>query len=276
MIQLVDDDFFISATSIEATFSDGSRLSNETANITIRTKTALGDEIWIQGASQEEDGPSAHSHIIRLIAIPAERDWRVSASYAWKLDSAWMSVPSRRGESDFEWLHWNVESYTDSVIQVDNPNSIWECDKLEIHFRPIRAGHQPASDGPVTQNEHVVLTGVQLALHLTSPIDDSTTHVSPCAASSESAPCAVVDGKVVGAARNKTYVSYFANNPQSLQLLKAGTCLTILLGFLVIGTCCLRRYHQRRLYERLRPNQDDDLTLTVEDDSNQVTQGTLS
>jgi len=262
MIQFESDKFLLSATSVEVTFSDGSAtLKDEDddstaveSHVTLHTSTPLGDELWIEiqkstkrpeqreREDDKEESSSSYSILIRLIVIPPNKDWRSSAAYTWKLDSAWMSspllisTPSSSSSSSWEsspnysnWLHWNVESYIDSVIQVSNPDdsntttttmTIWECDELIFNFRPLRA-----SAGRMAVSSQLIFTNFQLGksslldvssyptttkeimedVKIVEEVEEgeSWTYISPCSRdshnqqSSSSSHCVVVDGKVV-------------------------------------------------------------------------------
>lgn len=300
MIHYQTDEYFISATSVEATFSDGITLQDPDVKVTIHTGTPLGDEIRIhfytptfQPQNDDESAiatitsvaataPSSSSNIttsssssnsgnirrIRLVFIPPDKDWRQSASYSWKLDNAWMSADITSPESSFSWLHWNVESYIDSVVQVDDSNRLWECDELELHFRPIReAGVSRLSYKevvPVTPKERVILRGLRLGLHLSAPVNESTAIISPCS-SLHSRTCVVMDGTVQGITQVQ----------DGLPLGTVTATVVATLALLAWTADCCRRYHRSKLYERLRPSPSEDLTLQEYDSCEDSYQNTI-
>jgi hypothetical protein len=263
MIGLQNDEFLVSASSLEATFSDGVSLQDPNVNLTIHPGTTLGDEIWIQGTAPEHE-----SYIIRLVIIPPDRDWRQSASYAWKLDSAWMSAVSPEATT-YSWLHWNVESYVDSAIQADDSNEILECDELELHFRPIRedsTSRYPYTTAPMIPNERLILRGLRLGLHRSaaprnaSSTTTTTTCMSPCASTSQ--PCIVVDGAVQeGGMQRERDIPHENEGGRNARILEAGAAVaaTLALLFLTVEYC--RRYHRSKHYKQLRPTPDEDTTL---------------
>ena len=277
MIQFTTDDILISATSVETVFSDGTILGDQDYfNVSLLPGTALGDELWIEGRhrrsqEQEVQEPNEELYTIRLIVITPEKDWRTSASYAWKLDSAWMSSPpsasSSRPSDRRSWLHWNVESYIDSVIQVDDSNQIWECDELDLHFRPIREARtssaQHSNQLVTPPMERMTLKGFRLGLGFNrSVVDTGTDHYSPCA----SQPCVVVDGSVQGGTgRDKgdaasTGPSSTRSTEWEVGAQEVALLAVLLAALFILGMVCYRRYHQTKLYDRLTPLADENVT----------------
>jgi hypothetical protein len=229
MIHYQDDEFLLTASSIEATFSDGATLS--LTNITIRPSTPIGDELII---STGDD--SSNSRGVRLILISPERDWRRNQTYAWKLDNAWMSDPTA------DWLHWNVESYINSAIQVPQENNVFACALLEFHFSPIGLKHHY---DPVVTNSKVVLRDVKIGAHFSSAPQKP---YSPCADG-----CSVIDGTVTSA---------FGSATSDGTYWKVGVVLGAILIILGFSSCWCRR-RRADLYDKLSP--EEDLNLTVED-----------
>jgi hypothetical protein len=259
MASYQDGSFLFSASSLEATFSDGSTLLGGSSNFT----THFGDELWIVDGSEEE-GPS--QRIVRLIFIPPEQDWRRNQTYSWKLDSAWMSsselTPDDESSDTRSWLHWNVESYINSAIQVPEDNNIFECDELELHFRPIRD-----TDGPYhTGNERLLLKDVRFGLHL-PPNNGFTKSISPC--SDHTVSCTIVDGEV------QTHetpwdllggkIRAHSASTRTTMELEAGATLALCIA--IIALCCYywRRHQRSKLYQQLSPTPEEDLGLTVEE-----------
>jgi hypothetical protein len=227
MIHYQDNQFLLQASSIQATFSDGTTLS--LTNITTRLDTPLGDE-WVF-ANADDD-----SRYVRLILNTPIQDWRRNQTYAWKVDSASMS------DEQFTFTHWNAERFVDSQVQVPTHQSIFTTAHLEFHFRPI--GAVSRFDQVVT-NSRVVLQHVQLGAHL----DGSQTEIyNPCPGS-----CSVVDGQVAGA------FGTYTSKDEMWQL--APICSAAAAIFLLLAWWC--RCRRQELYERIVP--EEDLTLTVED-----------
>ena len=227
MIHYQDDEFLLQASSIQATFSDGTTLS--LTNITMRQDTPRGDE-WV--LTSDED----NSRIVRLILNTPSQDWRRNQTYAWKVDSASMS------DEQFTWTHFNVERFVDSKVQVPTNHSIFTTERLEFHFHPIGA---VGWHNPVVTNSKVVLQNVQLGAHL----DGSKTEIyKPCPGS-----CSVVDGRVVGA------MGTYTSTSELWQL--ATICSATAVIFMLLAWWCRRR--RQDLYQRIVP--EEDLTFTVED-----------
>ena len=280
MIQCETDDFLMSADSVEVTLPDGTTLGDQDYfNVSLVPETALGNELWIEGRRKSQPQVNEEElYIVRLILISPDKDWRTSASYAWKLDSAWMSSPgeppSPAEESPYpsSWLHWNVESYTNSVIQVNDSNHIWECDELVLNFRPIRETRTTAQypNQLATNKERVILKGLRLGLLFNrSVVHPETDYFSPC---EKSRPCVVVDGVVQErtGGKQRDAISLGTSSTSGREW-KVGTQVVALLAVLVVAALfvltvvCHRRYHQSKLYRKLTPAPNDDLTLKEED-----------
>jgi hypothetical protein len=229
MIHYQDDQFLLQASSIQATFRDGTTLP--LTSISTRLNTPLGDE-WVF-ANTDDD-----TKVVRLILNTPTQDWRRNQTYAWKVDSAWMS-----DDEQFTWTHWNVERFVDSQVQVPTNQSIFTTDRLEFHFRPIGAvGHY----FEVIPNSKLVLEHVRLGAHLD---DKSQTEIyRPCPTVS----CSVVDGQVVVGGAIGTYKS--KSELWSI-------CSAAAIIFMLMAWWCRRK--RRELYERILP--EEDLTFTVED-----------
>jgi hypothetical protein len=249
MIRYQDDQFLLQASSIQATFSDGTTLS--LTNITTRLNTPLGDE-WIFASTEEDnddDNDDDDSRVVRLILNTPTQDWRRrNQTYAWKVDSAWMS------DALFTWTHWNVERFVDSQVQVPNSQSIFTTERLEFHFRPIGGGaavnnyHDPV----IITDSKVVLQNVQMGAYLER--GKKTEIYKPCPGS-----CSVVDGQVVvgGAILVETYTSKY----EWWELAPICSAAGVICMLLAWWWWCRRR--RQELYERIVP--EGDLSFTVED-----------
>ena len=231
MIHYEDSDFLFTSSSVEVTFSDG--FSAQFSNFTLRASTPIGDQLILSC-----DDDDSVDRIVRLVLIDPSLDWRGNQSYAWKLDSAWMSDPN------YEWLHWNVESFVNSEIQVPKDNGIFACGLMEFHFSPIGLKH---SYDPVITSTKVVLRDVQIGAHL-STTDLPRETYRPCTGHN----CSVIDGTVAGAQKDINIswkiVSFF------------GAIIFLILAFI-----CWHRRRREELYVQLSPTPEEDLTLTVED-----------
>ena len=190
---------------------------------------------------------NAIQRIVRLVLISPDKDWRKGQTYAWKLDNAWMS------DQNVKWLHWNVESYINSDIQVPNDNNVFSCDRLEFHFDPIGFHGQ----GAVVSNSRLVLTNVQIGANLASTNGKAREEFIPCNHHTDG-NCSVIDG----VAKNDPGLPGMTNNgPVNWQI--AG--LFGLLLFITIAFVCWCRRRGVKLYEQLSPTPEEDLTLEVED-----------
>ena len=170
------------------------------------------------------------------------------------------------------WLHWNVESYTNSVIQVNDSNHIWECDELVLNFRPIRETRTTAQYPKqlATNKERVILKGLRLGLLFNrSVVHPGSDYVSPC---EKSQPCVVVDGIVQertgGKQRDATSLGISSTSGRQWEVgahVVALLAVLIVAALFVLTVVCHRRYHQSKLYRKLTPAPNDDLTLKEED-----------
>jgi hypothetical protein len=286
MIQYQDDNFFFSASSIVAIFPDG--LERSLDNVTIKSSTPLGEEWYLttsntdsQSSSSSLFSSSSSSHIVRLIVIPPKHDWRRDQSYTWKLDSAWMSDSD---ESDVAWVHWNVNSYVNSVIQVPSVPSqleqsattippIFACAKMEFHFSPILRSSVPPTHqtSPVVAGPRVTLQNVRMGVYLNgtksmNPPKEEALYY-PCQNDQDNS-CSVVDGDVVASvvAGNNTTIG--TKEITKLSLIGIGGIVVLVVLFVMICAvkwCC--RIHRTKRYEQIIPPnvEDDDLTLQVDD-----------
>ena len=148
MIDYNDEYCSFHVDQISVTFSDGVTFNNTTTTTNTTTSSNLSDLVTITSTpttplgyewkmtffnKDADDGNNnEHQHhrrrIIRLYVITPTQDWRriipppsptttskttpTSVGYSWKLNSAWMS------DEEYDWLHWNVEGYINSQIQV--------------------------------------------------------------------------------------------------------------------------------------------------------------
>jgi len=188
MIEFVNDDFWIRAQSIEATFGDGSSMELDT--ISVNATTPIGVEILLTSSTIQH--PQKRS--IRLILIKPDQDWRQTADYAWKLDNAWMADQLAPDSPTYSWLHWNVESFVDSSIQVPEYNKVWKCNEMEFYFKSI--GKTSASSGFHSSSQLtpiVTLTDLHIGAMLSQSSKAFEMYIPPECKGQED--CKFVDGK---------------------------------------------------------------------------------
>jgi len=157
MISYQDQGFYFSTSSAQATFHNG--VTKTLDMITVEPKTPMGDLIVLSSSSTAEQ--DENPYLIRLVFISPAQDWRTQSKetdYIWKLDNAWMSTSSS------SWLHWNVQSFVDSAIRMEgthnaSSSSLFTCDQMEFHFRPLRGG-------TTDSNSYLTLYNVKIGSHL--------------------------------------------------------------------------------------------------------------
>jgi hypothetical protein len=233
MVQFKENNILFSASVVQATFADGTTL--ELTNITSKTSTPLGDELILSSTEEE-------NRIVRLYLISPDRDWRSNQTYAWKVSSAWMS------DLTFDWLHWNVNEYIDSQIQVPDDSSVFSCSRMEFHFEEIVANGLPRHNFYVVPSSKIILWNVHIGAHL--PSNTTTKTYRPCPSGGQ---CLVIDGVV----SSRFDVAYDYFNWQTAMMLAS------ILALLYISHrwCRTRR---ARLYEQIAPTPEEDLNLAVE------------
>lgn len=279
MIHYQDDRNLFSASSIVGYFGDGAEVSLD--HVSLNASTPMGDE-WILSSSTTTTTTNGTAVVVpkvvvRLIVINPDQDWRRGASYQWKLDNAWMVAFDSNDQN--AWLHWNSNSYIDSVIQIstdDNHNTVWTCDSMEFHFEAILpSGFRRWSDPVVATNTRVVMKKVQLGMHLitTSCEEQDWRYYSPCEAGRHSSSsCEVVDGVVSSSGISSTTkwipnsVSVWKDEqPLWKQLMLLGLTVGLIvfclsLTWRLIQTCC--HWHRTKRYEQINPSEEeDDLAL---------------
>lgn len=301
MIHYQDDNHLFSASSIVAFFGDGVEVSLDT--VTLRASTPMGEE-WIlsRDSAEEEDERAAH-RVVRLITITPDKDWRqnnnnnaaASVSYAWKLDNAWMSDP----DDLTAWLHWNSNSYIDSVLQVptgDDPAAylknttttttyqMLSCNVMEFHFDAILPSGFRRSTDPIVTDTRVVLKNVKMGSNLQTIEEKYLHYYDPCTGQSSMGKhdsgsyCAVVDGAV-----SSTFSSFsgwtrpnaatFLNDSPVWEIvLFVGILLgmAVLLWYLVgrLFQCCCHWQRTKRYQQINSSHDEDDLALAEEEEEN--------
>lgn len=263
--QQTEEPFLYFATeALTARFPDGSSWSvtqqhhhygdDEDLQVSVRTATPLGTELWITDADSE----AVTSRTIRLIfwQDAAIQDWRKAARYGWKLDSAWISNPKssssdNNGSSDeeYDWWHWNVQSFIDSAIQVpesNEPNSLpylWDCGgKVSFPFHPILSGTR------TSPGAELVFQGLKIGFGRDMSQTSAHQLISPPGTDPET--CVVVDGSVVTGS-NLLLHSFQENKTQSQ--LSSISIFELIGGILLLGVSMValllglkRRYQQRQ------------------------------
>lgn len=219
VVEYKDEYFHFSASSIEASFGverDDVK-TKKLDTVTIQRDTPVGDQIILTSSSSKSSNNNINQadedHVeegrdetvpaveeIRLIFISPELDWRKNQNYIWKLNGAWMSDPT------YMWLHWNVESNINSIIQIPSPslssslttatsnittNKLFGCDYMEFDFTAIGSRRRES-------NAKVIFHDVQMGTHISAPSSDKD-HLlieRPCIGEKTKKTCSVVNGKV--------------------------------------------------------------------------------
>lgn len=150
MLSYHDEHFMLKAATAVAHFSDDEKVQLD--KVTIRPSTPMGHEFVLSSSQSPDD-----RRIVRLILILPQHDWRRNQTYEWKLDNAWMS------DIENSWLHWNVESFIDSEIQVPHDHYMFACESIELHFHPIggKVSKPMSADYP-----SLMLKDVEIGAHL--------------------------------------------------------------------------------------------------------------
>jgi hypothetical protein len=261
-----DENIIFSASNIVASFGD----DDDTIpldTVTHRSSVA-GDELILSSASQKDK-------IVKLVTIPPEFDWRKNQSYVWKLDNGWMS------NNEYGWIHWNSNSYIDSVIQIPsssgNNTVLLICDTMEFHFTPILpTGFSHAYD-QVIPSTKITLSNVQLGLlrDTTENNDKQFQYYHPCnhrtttmSKSNRRDTCAIIDGTISsGIYGSTTYNTlsnstlFFADDRPIWQLSILIAVVVFVVAFLVyilIRWCV--HYERTKRYQEINPmnNCEDD------------------
>lgn len=283
--QQEEDPFlFFQVDQFQAIFPDGSTWGNTVGNsveelesspnnhirysLSVQTGTPLGTELWISEADAVgEPTNESMARTLRLIFIAPSMDWRKAANYDWKLDSAWISNPkSEQDNEEYDWWHWNVQSFVDSAIQVpksDDDPWRWDCDRVELPFHPLLEDNRGWSTRSPSDSQ-LILSGVRIGFGRN--ISTTSDVFSPCAGLDS---CAVVDGEVVATSKleslwNSATFSSTTIEPASLRMEFLG--LGVLIVTMLVGFVAWCKRRQRFMdYQRLHPTPETDLTLHEED-----------
>lgn len=285
MIHYQDDNHLFSASSIVATFGDGVEVSLDT--VTLSASTPMGEE-WLFSSSSSshdtEEGDSVARRVVRLVTITPDKDWRRNAAYAWKLDNAWMS------DADHAWLHWNSNSYIDSILQIPGDpdylnTQILSCDVMEFHLDAILPSGFRRSSDPIVTDTRVVLKDVKMGSNLDMQQEKKyLQYYNPCTGQSmdkhDSASfCAIVDGAGSGTSSSQSgwtrpdVTTFLNDSPVWEIVLVVGILLSMaaLLWYLVgrLFQCCCHWQRTKR-YQQINPSHDDedDLALAEEEEEN--------
>jgi hypothetical protein len=246
MVSFENEKYLISASSIDATFGDGATLSLDT--ITVTSSTPMGDEIVLSSTDDDDN------RVIRLILTSPDQDWRHNQDYyAWKLDNAWMT------DQEYKWLHWNVESFINSEIQVPTNNSVFACESMEFHFSPIGMRHSHFGTEEPTK---VVLLDVKIGASLSFSTDEKKIF-RPCSDDT----CSLVDGTITGdggifggGGGNSISINLEAN----VATVALGSSLLIALIWVLI--CWILKRRRTKLYQEINPTaEEEDLQLSEEE-----------
>jgi hypothetical protein len=248
MASFENENYLISASSIDATFGDGATLSLDT--ITVTSSTPMGDEIVLSSTDDDD-------RVIRLILISPDQDWRQNQDYyAWKLDNAWMS------DQVDKWRHWNVESFIKSEIQVPSNNSVFACESMEFHFSPIAMKHSHFGTEEPTK---VVLRDVKIGASLSFSTDEKEIF-RPCSDDT----CSLVDGTTVGNGAIVGGGNWISNNLEANVVTVALGSSLLLIGLIFVLICWTLKRRRIKLYQQINPTEEEeDLQLAEEESSYQ-------
>lgn len=227
----ISDDFYIEVSSMNATFADGYVAIFD--KISVNATTPMGVEIVLTSSHIEDPEKSS----IRLVLIRPEQDWRQNAAYAWKLDNVWMADQLSPSSSPNSWLHWNVESYYDSSIQVPEYNNVFQCDEMEFHFKPLGKGASGGYNSQIIPT--LTLTDVKIGALMSNSTDEFEFYIPPeCQGREE---CNFVDGKIEPSGPFQD----LWENKQTQMLLRGMIISVILLFLLIVCTGRCRRKDSR-------------------------------
>ena len=290
-IHYQDENIIFSASNIAASFGDDDTTDLPLDNVTYRS-SVVGDELILSSTSQKDK-------IVKLVMIQPLLDWRKDQSYIWKLDNGWMT------DKNYGWIHWNSNSYIDSIIQIpsscsnnnnNNNTVLLFCDTMEFHFTPILpTGFSRAYD-QVIPSTKVVISNVQIGLfnknHTSSkeefqyynPCTHQTTTTIPKKQTNTS--CTIIDGSISSGIYYGTtatsYALFFEDRPiwQLLILIATALLVFIFLIYIVVRLCI--HYQRTKRYQEINPinmNREDeedygdddshDLALKVEEEDDE-------
>ena len=166
-------------------------------------------------------------------------------------------------DTNGDWLHWNIQSYVDSAIQIptssnnenDDTNTVFMTPSMEFYFSPIIPNGLPR--GKVDKSNGLVLKDVKLGAHLNG-VDDIPNTYNPCNLRS---PCSIVDGASVGESSfdGENTVPY----SEVGEMLVATILLLGLLFWFVYVRCFRNRQKSRRfLYQQVYSDTVNELQLS--------------
>jgi hypothetical protein len=160
LVLFTGKDIYFQASSVEATFRDGSHETFESDSIRYNS-TIIGDYLQFTTLRRK----------VRLYFIPPTLDWKQNETYQWKLNQAWMS------DDYYGWIFWNVNGYIDSEIQLSSSNQVFQCNHVEFSF------WKNAPKGMFDGNQgKLVLKNINMAAFLSPQHnEESLTTFIPCA-----------------------------------------------------------------------------------------------
>jgi hypothetical protein len=253
MASFENENYLISASSIDATFGDGATLSLDT--ITATSSTPMGDEIVLSSTDDDD-------RVIRLILVSLEQDWRQNQDYyAWKLDSAWMS------DQEYKWLHWNVESFIKSEIQVPSNNSVFACESMEFHFSSIGMKHSHFGTEEPTK---VVLRNVKIGASLSFSTDEKEIF-RPC---SDDTTCSLVDGITAGNDGIFGGGNWISNNVEA-NVVTVALGSSLLVGLIWVFICWTLKRRRNKLYQQIIPTEEEEDLQLAEEESTSTYQKSI-
>lgn len=243
MVSYEDENFFIKASSIDASFGDGTTLPLDT--ITVSPSTPMGDVILMSSTVDDD-------RVVRLVLISPAQDWRQNQFYAWKLDNAWMS------DRSYKWLHWNVESFTTSEIQVPSNNSVFACESMEFKFSRIGTKHSAFGGEERTK---VVLRDVKIGAALSFTTQEKELY-RPCLEET----CSIIDGATTAGRKGVFDGANGLSRSAGTHVVIVAFGLSLLFGGLLIVVDWVRKRRRTKLYQQINPIEDEeDLQLAEEE-----------
>jgi hypothetical protein len=242
--------YSLSFSIAEATFGDG--VTKELDTWSVQSSTPIGNQLFL---SSSDD----NSRVVRLVLITPEQDWRQDQNYLWKLDNAWMS------DSQHGWLHWNVEGFIDSQIQVSSLSLslssskeghhrvLFVCDRMEFHFRKIEMKLTTAPDPTKLILRNITIGAFIPPSNYSSSSSSNERRIyHPCP--TPSLACEIVDGIVSTSPISKGSSGLISSvNNNTLSIIGG----SILFVVIILSFCCwCRNPESSKQYEQIHRTED--------------------
>jgi hypothetical protein len=178
--RLVNDKMYFQASSIEASFRDGSQLVFDNESLHFNS-TTIGE--LISFSYQDE----TQLREARLYYITPELDWRSNQTYQWKLTQSWIS------DEFYGWIFWNVNGFVDSDLRATD--HLFQCEHVEFSY-----WHNAPRSQFAESEGRLVMTNVEMGAFLPDNFSESSfTRYNPCHGKG---PCRAIDGHVTCGERN--------------------------------------------------------------------------